>query len=206
MREGNLRRAAAQRPPAVAAAVAPLGALSVPWGLAGGWALDLAIGRTTRAHADVDLMMFRADQAALREAFPAWSFEILVERRRQPWPRGLWLELPVHQIQARPPHDGTPELEFLLNERDGDDWLFRRDPAVRLPLWRALVTTSVGLRALAPEIVLLYKAKESRPKDEADFCSALPCLGEASRSWLASALDRRHPGHPWRLALGREPT
>jgi uncharacterized protein YecT (DUF1311 family) len=50
---------------------------------------------------------------------------------------------------------------------------------------------------MAPEIVLLFKAKHARPKDEADFAGTLDALGVAQRAWLADALATVHPGHPW---------
>ena len=44
-------------PPAKAAAIAP-----APWFIAGGWAIDLFLGRKTREHADVDFALSRLDQ------------------------------------------------------------------------------------------------------------------------------------------------
>jgi hypothetical protein len=52
-----------------------------------------------------------------------------------------------------------------------------------------------------PEIVLLFKAKHSRPKDEADFVGALPLLSSERRAWLRSTLAGVHPDHPWLDAL-----
>ena len=40
--------------------------LSVPYWIAGGWAIDLAVGRVTRDHADVDIMLLERDEHALR--------------------------------------------------------------------------------------------------------------------------------------------
>jgi len=54
---------------------------------------------------------------------------------------------------------------------------------------------------LAPEIVLLYKAKEPRASDEADFTATEPALPIESRRWLARAVERCHPGHAWRERL-----
>lgn len=78
--------------------------------------------------------------------------------------------------------------------------MFRRAAAVQRPLARAVVHTAAGLPVLAPEVVLLYKAKAPRAADEHDFTAARPHLGPEARAWLAAALRRCHPGHPW---LGR---
>ena len=54
-----------------------------------------------------------------------------------------------------------------------------------------------GFPICAPEVVLLFKAKATRPKDEADFAGVLPMLGGGQRAWLGEALARVHPGHAW---------
>jgi hypothetical protein len=36
-----------------------------PWWVAGGWALDLVLGRKTRPHADLEISMLTGDQQAL---------------------------------------------------------------------------------------------------------------------------------------------
>jgi hypothetical protein len=50
---------------------------------------------------------------------------------------------------------------------------------------------------LVPEIVLLFKAKHARPKDEKDMRGTLPLLDQAARGWLGWARRRVHPGHRW---------
>jgi hypothetical protein len=111
----------------------------------------------------------------------------------------------VHEVHARPPEDvpGRP-LEFLLNERAGADWVYRRDPAVRRPLTRALRDGPGGVRVVAPEVVLLYKSKAPRAVDEQDFRVAQPLLDAEGRVWLRAALLRAAPGHPWAAALAPE--
>jgi hypothetical protein len=175
-----------------------LRAFHSPWAIAGGWALDLALGRATRSHADVDIAVFRDDQAALRAALTEWHFEVVIDGVLTPWKRAMRLELPVHEVHATPPA-GAPGavLELLLNERDGSDWVYRRDPSVRLPLTRSIRPAAGGVRVLAPEIVLLYKSKAPRPTDQRDFRAALPLLDAEARAWLRTALVRAEPSHPW---------
>jgi Aminoglycoside-2''-adenylyltransferase len=36
-------------------------ALHVPWWIAGGWAIDLFLGRQTREHEDLDVLILRRD-------------------------------------------------------------------------------------------------------------------------------------------------
>ncbi|HSU14965.1 nucleotidyltransferase domain-containing protein [Longimicrobium sp.] len=192
-------------PPAVAAAAHALRDLRAPWAIAGGWAIDLALGRVTRAHGDVDIAMFRRDQAALRAALPGWTFEAMREGAGVPWSAGEWLELPAHEIHARPASGDTAGgLEILLNERDEESWIYRRDPAVRRPIARALRMLPSGVTVLAPEIVLLYKSKAPRATDEHDFAVAQEVMDGEARAWLRAAIARRAPEHPWAATLARD--
>jgi len=43
------------------------------WWVAGGWALDLALGRRTRPHADLEVSVLAADQQALFEHLRGWD-------------------------------------------------------------------------------------------------------------------------------------
>ena len=177
--------------------------LPVSWAIAGGWAIDLALGRVTRPHADVDVAVFRDDQAALRAALPGWTFEAVVGGARVPWPAGVQLELPIHEVYGRPA-PGAAVVEFLFNERDGIDWVYRRDPAIRRPVARVLRAGPGGVRVLAPEVVLLYKSKAPRAADDHDFRVAAELLDAEARTWLRAALGRRAPGHPWAASLEAE--
>ena len=172
-----------------------------PWCVAGGWALDLFLGRAARPHGDVDLALFREDQARLREHLAGWSFRKVAGGRVVDWPAGEWLLPPVHEVYASPPGGSGPGLELLLNEHEGGEWVFRRDARVRCPADRVIVRAAAGLPALCPAVVLLYKAKHLRPQDERDFATARDGLGRARREWLRAALEQVHAGHPWLARL-----
>ena len=177
--------------------------LAAPWAVAGGWAIDLAVGRETRAHADLDVALLRKDQLALRPALPEWEFQIVVDGVLLPWPNGEWLAAPVFEVHARPAN-AEQEIEFLLNEQRGATWLYRRDPAVRRPLARVFRAGQGGVPVLAPEVVLLYKSKAPRAVDEQDFRAGLPLLDVEARRWLAAALRRADAAHPWAAVLASE--
>jgi hypothetical protein len=85
---------------------------------------------------------------------------------------------------------------MIADTRD-EEWLFRRMPTISRPMATIGDRTPEGIPYLAPEIQLLYKAKGLRPKDEADFQSALPALQQERRAWLRDALAQVHPEHPW---------
>ena len=54
-----------------------------------------------------------------------------------------------------------------------------------------------GVPYLRPELVLLFKAKNLRPKDDADFTSILPSLGAHATGWLLEAIQLTVPECPW---------
>jgi Aminoglycoside-2''-adenylyltransferase len=169
-----------------------------PWWICGGWALDLFEGQETRRHDDIDVAVLRRDQRALHSHFDGWDLRYATpEHTLEPWD-GRWLDLPIHGVWARRSADPVSPwtCEFLLNEAQDDEWVFRRNDAVRRGLDRISSSTD-GIPYLCPEIVLLYKAAERSPKNEADFALARPRLSDAAASWLASALETCHPQHPW---------
>ncbi len=187
--------------------LAPVSDLAVPWYIAGGWGIDLFVGRVTRDHQDVDLVLARTDQRAAFDHLPdrAWS-------RIVPHPEGLtgrgtmepWdgepLSMPTHQIIADD-SDGS-RIEFLLSDIDNVLWRSRRNREVTMPVQSMALTTGDGFRYMAPEIILLYKARLMREWDHADFETALPEMTLGPRHWLFHALEQTEPGHPWMARLG----
>lgn len=189
----------------VFAAAERMSAFHAEWFVVGGWAIDLFLGERTRDHDDVDIGFARDHQARARGLLKGWSYQKVVPRgtrlEREPWAEGEWLRLPVHEIHVESPAGG--HVEFLLLERRADEWVYRRDARVTLPWTRLAFPTALGLAALAPEVVLLFKAKGHRERDQADFEAALPRLSGERRDWLRAALALAHPGHRWVGVLSR---
>jgi len=170
------------------------------WWIAGGWALDLFLGRQTREHADLDVVVLRDDQEALRAHFRDWELHVAHDGVLEPWD-GARLELPRHGLWARRAADAPWELDLLLMETREGEWVYRRDPAIALPLERAGLVRG-GIPFLAPELPLLYKSKAPRAHDEDDFAAVLPLLDDVRREWLRGAIASQDPGHPWLPRLG----
>lgn len=175
-----------------------------PWYVAGGWAIDLYLGRQTRDHEDIEVALFRRDQAALFDALSAWTFHVAVPGVREPmkpWNRGEQLDAPIHEIHGTRDRGSPTALELLLNEAEGERWMFRRQPAVTRPIPLISLETPDGIPVLGPEIVLLFKAKAPRARDEVDFRNVQDTLDGERREWLRGALEQVHPGHPWLSAI-----
>ncbi|MGB6307062.1 MAG: hypothetical protein WBF89_04650 [Steroidobacteraceae bacterium] len=171
--------------------------LSIPWWIAGGWALDLFLGRVTRPHGDVDVGIFRGDAPSMCTSLAGWDFfeaheGALTHLALRTAPRRA-----VNSLWCRRQGEREWKFELMLDDGGGDQWIFRRDHEIRLPLEIAIRRSAEGVPFLAPEIQLLYKSKLVRPKDQADFESIVGLLGEAPRAWLRASLARVHPGHFW---------
>ena len=178
-------------------------AFSGPWWVAGGWAIDLFIGRQTRPHEDIDIAVLRCDQHVVHDALPGWVlYAVDPPGTLRPWRRTETLPLSVNNIWCRPSPDEPWGLQVLLENADGDRWCYRRDARITRPV-ASLGEERDGVPAISPEVQLLYKSKGLRPRDEHDFSHALPLLDPRRKEWLAAALSIIQPDHPW-LPLLRE--
>lgn len=181
--------------------------LTVPWWIAGGWALDLFLGVQTREHEDIDILFLRRDQHEIRARLQGWDVqEAHPELLPSSWPFQEWkqdapLPASVHDIWCRP-HEHTPwALQLMVIDADHDQWISRRTTQIRGSISTLGSVTRDGIPYLAPEVQLFYKAKGLRPKDEADFARTLPALDGKRREWLAQSLALVHPGHTWLAKL-----
>jgi aminoglycoside-2''-adenylyltransferase len=169
-----------------------------PWWVTAGWAIELHIDRPVREHGDVDVLVLRDDQEAIRGQLPGWDFRIAHEGRLEPWPPSGRIELPRAGLWARSDATGPWQLDFLLAERDTDAWWYRRDPKIRIPLSELGLVSTRGIPYVRPEVVLLFKSRAPRERDEQDLEAVLPTLDDVSlrrlRAWLA-------PEHPWRTRI-----
>lgn len=174
------------------------------WAVGSGWAIDLFLGRVTRVHHDIDLIVDRRDQFALRVHLAArgYNFVTPLNGRLEPWPPHMRIELPRHQVHA---HRENDFIDILLTDFDGGFWRYRRDPIVARAVERAFRQTDNGLRYLAPELVLLFKSKNTgthdRPKDQQDFDAVVAQLDDEARAWLRWALVATEPSHAWLQSL-----
>jgi hypothetical protein len=172
-----------------------LAGVAAPWCVAGGWALDLWHGRQTRPHHDIEIALPAGSFDQVREALAGYVFEAVGSGHR--WPlRADTLRL-THQTWVREPPAGAYRLDVFREPHDGDTWICRRDRTIRLPYARIVHRTRGGVPYLAPEIVLLFKAKATRPQDQADLDRALPRLDARRRAWLRRTVAQVHPDHPW---------
>jgi hypothetical protein len=145
--------------------------------------------------------VLRVDQARIWETLDDWDLHVAEDGKLRPLPPRPSVDPPLHAVWCRPNPEAGWAFEVLLNDSDGERWLFRRDHRVGRGVDTIAEMSADGTPFLAPEIVLLFKAKQRRAPDEVDFSMVLPTLGAERRRWLRGALEVVHPGHPWRDRL-----
>ncbi|MDP9235174.1 MAG: hypothetical protein M3P01_11595 [Actinomycetota bacterium] len=169
------------------------------WWIAGGLAIEAA-GGAPRRHWDTDVVVLRRDLEAMRDwlaEFHLWEVEggtlrpLLRSDRMRPDRDQLWMRRDASSSWL---------LDLLLSPAEGPEWLYKRDHSVRRPL-DEIGHSVAGVSYLRPAIVLLFKAKAHRVKDDDDLSSLLSHLPDDERRWLAAALRKENPDHPWLVAL-----
>ncbi|MFD3498065.1 nucleotidyltransferase domain-containing protein [Streptomyces sp. NPDC058676] len=177
-----------------------LGGVRTPWCIVAGWALDLFRGGQSRPHGDLEIAVPAAGFPEIRDRFPEYAWDAVGSGRV--WVgAGAAALAATHQTWLRDPVSGQFLFDVFREPHEGWTWICRRDESLRLPYEAIIERTSDGIPYLVPELVLLFKAKAPRSKDQADFDGMLPLLGRVRRERLSEWLERVHPGHPWLVKL-----
>ena len=174
-----------------------LAGAEAPWCVAAGWAISLFLGYEHRDHEDLEVAVPAHGFSAIAPRLG--DCELFVVGDGEAWSLadagGMFDE--HHQTWVRESATGLWRLDVFREPAQGDTWICRRDERIRLPYERVIARTAEGIPYARPEIVLLFKAKAARPKDEDDLTAVLPRLEPEARRWLVDALGVVHPGHRW---------
>lgn len=173
------------------------------WAVAGGWALAIQRGHAVRHHEDLDIFVYRDEQHLIQRYFQekGWTLERIHQGQFFSWDPHENIMLPDHQVHAM--HPAHPTLDLLLNDRDAQQWTYRRNPTIRCS--GVIQHCRQGLPYLSPEVVLLYKSGSSagiRTKDREDAEQTFPRLTASQREWLLSKLPADHPWQAFALLEG----
>jgi hypothetical protein len=178
-----------------------LASVEAPWCVAAGWAIDLFLGGQRREHEDLEIAVPRDRFDQVARALAGYELFVAGDGVVRPFAQAGHLET-HHQTWVREPATGVWRLDVFREPSDGDTWICRRDESIRMPYSELIERTDDGIPYARPEIVLLFKAKNDRPKDDADLAAVLPRLAPARRQRLAAWLAIVHPGHRWLAELG----
>jgi len=171
------------------------------WWIAGGLALQTHFESAWRSHDDTDIGILRGDAPRLYSFLKGWDIHIAANGILTPW-LGQRLDdrsdLAGNNLWCRRRPDGPWELDILIGDGDADDWIYRRNTKLRRPWFDAVLTSNDDIPYLAPDLQLLFKSKEPRPKDDVDAATVIPKLQARRRTWLAHQLP---PTHPWQTII-----
>jgi hypothetical protein len=138
--------------------------LKPSWFVAGGWAIDLFLGKETRAHQDIEVAILRKDQTALHDYLDGWILQKIVDGEPIVWHQNERLNLPTHEIHCFNETAQPSRIEILLNESNETEWIYRRNQKIRRSLSKIQLESKARVKFLCPEIVLLYKSKNPRQR------------------------------------------
>jgi hypothetical protein len=174
-----------------------------PWWVVGGWAIEAFTFEhgtgAPREHEDVDVSILGCDVPALRahvgESWQLWNIaDGAIRPLTDHWPD---VQHPESQIWGR--RDAASPWAFdmpLTPDRDGL-WTNKKLSGHVAPIEEVTWVAGDGIRYLNPEIVLMFKARLGRLKDDRDLDRCLPLLTGPARSWLAESVARLFPDHVW---------
>ena len=183
-----------------------LGDAPFRWWIAGGWAIDLFLGKQTRPHFDIDIAIARDDQLAAQRYLSKWEFYSTKRDKRgeivlQIWEAGEILGQEYPGVWARELGKDLWRFEFLFHEINDRTWTFRYDDSVQHPISKIKEFSPDNIPYLLPEVALLYKAARLRNVDKQDFQKVLPKLKQTQRRQLLTDLQKFNSDHPWLAVL-----
>lgn len=153
------------------------------WYLAGGIALDEFLGRKTRNHEDIDILVNFKYLERILDYFN--SYKVYNARN------GSLRLSALNNIKSTDSlwiaKDGKKSfiIEILFFEEEAGHWVYKRDNAVRKKI-EDIYFVKNDMKIIQPEIQLLYKMNSSnvREKDLYDYHNVYPVLEERQRAWL----------------------
>jgi hypothetical protein len=172
-----------------------------PWCVVGGWALDLWHGRETREHHDLEFTVLREDLGHFRRALTGMAFYTVNSGVFEFLPEDGEPDVSISQIWCWDIAAARWRVDMMIEPGTLGTWICKRDHTIVRPRGEIVLHSAEGVPYLGPAAILLLKAKHQRPKDEADFLTALPKLELSERRWLRDCLARLHPGHDWIATL-----
>jgi len=173
--------------------------VQTPWYVAAGWALELFLGGGHREHDDLEIAVPNSRFDEVAEALGDLEIFLITDRREAtPLAEARGRFFDTHQTWVREPDTGFWRFDVFREPSDGDTWICRREPALRLLYEHLIERTDDGIPYGRPEVILLMKAKHAQlEKNERDLEAVLPRLDAERRTWLRDAVALVHPGHAW---------
>jgi hypothetical protein len=169
-----------------------------PWWVVGGWAIEAATGYR-REHEDTDVSLLACDVPAFVEFMRGrWHVWNNVGGVLHPLgDRWATVDDPASQLWVRANAAAPWIVDIPLTPDDDGKWTHKFLPDHVDEVENVTWVADDGIRYLLPEIVLVYKARLRREKDEPDFDATLPTLADDRRARMRDALVSLVPDHHW---------
>lgn len=153
------------------------------WYLAGGIALDEFLGRKTRDHEDMDILVNFKYLERILEYFK--SYKVYTARNGS---LSLTLFNEIHSTDSLWIAKDDEEsfiIQILFFEEEAGQWVYKRDNTIRKRIEEIYFVRN-DMKIIQPEIQLLYKMDSSdvREKDLYDYQNVFPVLEERQKEWL----------------------
>jgi hypothetical protein len=170
------------------------GAFPGRWWITGGRALELHLGRSWRDHEDSDVSVLRQDVGGLTKTLAGWDLHVASAGTLSPW-TGYVLHAGRSQnnIWCRTGPKAPWSLDVTIADGGAMSWIYRRDPTLQVEWQEAVLWDPRGIPYLAPELQLLFKSKDIRPKDDMDAREVIPELHQERVERLRTMLSTDHP-------------
>lgn len=170
---------------------------TLPWYIAGGWALDVWHGTQTRPHEDLEFVVLRQDADHFRAILHDLDFFTVKDGTVEYLPPSADLPGDVWQLWGADRRQGCWRVDMMMEPGTPDLWIYKRDRTLRMARSDAVHVSQAGIPYLAPTIVLLFKAKSCREKDRKDFDLCRKRLSRRETEQLIVWLKTFHAGHDW---------
>lgn len=168
------------------------------WCVAAGWAIDLFLQGPPRDHEDIEIAVPAREFDCIAAALNDCDLFVVASGLATPLSSASGdLMEGSHQTWVRERASGRWVLDIFREPSQGGKWVARRDSRIQLPYSELILFDSHGIPFACPEVVLLFKAKAAREKDQLDFDRVIPRMSTARRHWLRDALEVIHPDHAW---------
>jgi Aminoglycoside-2''-adenylyltransferase len=172
--------------------------VEAPWYVAAGWAIDLFLGGSFREHDDLEIAVSNEYFPELERALDDLTFYVVVEHGQiAPLDEARARLGDTHQTWGLDVGAHAWRIDVFREPCVDGRWVCRRDGRITLTYDELIEHAPGGIPYARPEVVLLFKARAARPKDEVDLARVLPRLDPDRRALLASWLELVHPGHFW---------
>lgn len=129
--------------------------LKCQWAVAGGWAIDLFLGKQTRNHEDIDIIVKREDQFEVQRALKDWELWVAdPPGTLRPWRKSEFIGKGLQDIWCRRSRNDPWQIQVMLYDVENGDWIFKRDKSIRRPLNDVLIDTEEGYSLLVTRPVM----------------------------------------------------